>query len=162
MIRVGFGYDSHRLVVGRKLILGGVEIPFEKGCEAHSDGDALIHAVCDALLGAAGKGDIGSHFPDTDSAYKNIDSRILLRRVVDLLAEDEWQVGNLDTTILIERPKMMPFHDEMVRSLAELLNVSTDQVAVKAKTNEKMGFVGAGEGVAAYAVCTIVKCDNKL
>lgn len=157
MMHIGFGYDSHRLVEGRKLILGGVEIPFEKGCEAHSDGDALIHAICDALLGAAGKDDIGSHFPDTDSAYKNIDSKILLKRVVSLLEDDGWQVGNLDTTILIERPKMKPYHDEMVRVLADLLHLSPENVAVKAKTNEKMGFVGSGEGVAAYAVCTIVK-----
>lgn len=158
--RVGFGYDSHRLVVNRPLILGGIQIPFEKGCEAHSDGDALIHAVCDALLGAAGLSDIGSHFPDTDNQYKNIDSKILLKRVVEIIHSQAWIINNVDMTLLIEKPKIGPYRDQMVNCLSEILGVRPDRLAVKAKTNEKMGFVGSGDGVVAYAVCSLVKLQS--
>ena len=154
-MRVGLGYDSHRLAEGRKLVLGGVEIPFEKGCVAHSDGDALIHAICDALLGAAGLSDIGSHFPDTDNQYKNIDSKILLAKVVKLLQQRGLKINNVDTTIIIEKPKMAPYHDAMVQTLAEVMGIEPTQLTIKAKTNEKMGFVGSGEGVVCFATCTL-------
>lgn len=157
MINIGFGYDSHRLEEGLPLVLGGVRIPFEKGCVAHSDGDALIHAIIDALLGAAGLNDIGSYFPDTDQQYKNIDSTILLAKVVELLHQKGWQIHNLDTTIIIEKPKMVPFHDEMVRRLSQVMQIEPTQLAIKAKTNEKLGFIGQGEGVACVAACTIEK-----
>ncbi len=154
-MRVGLGYDSHRLAEDRKLVLGGVEIPFEKGCVAHSDGDALIHAICDALLGAAGLSDIGSHFPDTDNQYKNIDSKILLAKVVKLLQQRGLKINNVDTTIIIEKPKMAPYHDAMVQTLAEVMGIEPTQLTIKAKTNEKMGFVGSGEGVVCFATCTL-------
>ena len=154
-MRVGLGYDSHRLAEGRKLVLGGVEIPFEKGCVAHSDGDALIHAICDALLGAAGMTDIGSHFPDTDQQYKNIDSKILLARVVELLSQKGLRINNVDATIVIERPKMAPYHDAMVQTLAGVMGIKPAQLTIKAKTNEKMGFVGSGEGVVCLATCSL-------
>ena len=154
-MRVGLGYDSHRLAEGRPLILGGVEIPFEKGCVAHSDGDALIHAICDALLGAAGMTDIGSHFPDTDQQYKNIDSKILLARVVELISQKGLKINNIDTTIVIEQPKMAPYRDAMVQTLAEVMGIKPSQLTIKAKTNEKMGFVGSGEGVVCFATCSL-------
>lgn len=157
MVNIGIGYDSHRLEEGLPLVLGGVRIPFEKGCVAHSDGDALIHAIIDALLGAAGLNDIGSYFPDTDQQYKNIDSTILLAKVVELLHQKGWQIHNLDTTIIIEKPKMAPFHDEMVRRLSQVMQIEPTQLAIKAKTNEKLGFIGQGEGVACVAACTIEK-----
>lgn len=164
-MRVGFGYDSHRLAEGRPLVLGGVEIPFEKGCVAHSDGDALIHAICDALLGAAGLNDIGSHFPDTDAQYKKIDSKILLARVVELLCHKEMKINNVDCTIVIEQPKMAPYHDEMIQTLSGIMRIAPDRLAIKAKTNEKLGFVGNGEGVVCFAACTleelkIFECAN--
>ena len=154
-MRVGLGYDSHRLAEDRPLILGGVEIPFEKGCVAHSDGDALIHAICDALLGAAGLSDIGSHFPDTDQQYKNIDSKILLARVVELISQKGLKINNIDTTIVIERPKMAPYRDAMVQTLADVMGIKPSQLTIKAKTNEKMGFVGSGEGVVCFATCSL-------
>ena len=156
-MRVGLGYDSHRLAEGRRLVLGGVEIPFEKGCVAHSDGDALIHAICDALLGAAGLSDIGSHFPDTDNQYKDIDSKILLAKVVDLLDHKGLKINNMDATIVIEQPKMAPYHDAMVQTLAEIMRIEPTQLAIKAKTNEKLGFVGSGEGVVCLATCTLAE-----
>ncbi|MBO4654830.1 MAG: 2-C-methyl-D-erythritol 2,4-cyclodiphosphate synthase [Bacteroidales bacterium] len=156
-MRIGLGYDSHRLAEGRPLVLGGVTIPFEKGCVAHSDGDALIHAICDALLGAAGLSDIGSHFPDTDEQYKNIDSKILLSKVVELLYCKGLSINNIDITIVIERPKMAPYHDEMVRTLAEVMRIAPERLSIKAKTNEKMGFVGRGEGVVCFAICTLAE-----
>ena len=154
-MRVGLGYDSHRLAEGRRLVLGGVEIPFEKGCVAHSDGDALIHAICDALLGAAGLSDIGSHFPDTDSQYKNIDSKILLAKVVELLSQKRLKINNVDCTIVIEQPKMSPYHDAMVQTLSEVMGIEPARLTIKAKTNEKMGFVGSGEGVVCLVTCTL-------
>lgn len=160
-MRVGLGYDSHRLAEGRRLVLGGVEIPFEKGCVAHSDGDALIHAICDALLGAAGLSDIGSHFPDTDSQYKNIDSKILLAKVVELLSQKRLKINNLDCTIVMEQPKMSPYHDAMVQTLAEVMGIEPARLTIKAKTNEKMGFVGSGEGVVCLVTCTLTELKTE-
>lgn len=160
-MRVGLGYDSHRLAEGRRLVLGGVEIPFEKGCVAHSDGDALIHAICDALLGAAGLSDIGSHFPDTDSQYKNIDSKILLAKVVELLSQKRLKINNVDCTIVIEQPKMSPYHDAMVQTLADVMEIEPARLTIKAKTNEKMGFVGSGEGVVCLAICTLAELKTE-
>ena len=155
--RVGFGYDSHRFAPGRPLVIGGVVVPYELGLAAHSDGDVLIHAVCDALLGAAGLKDIGTWFPDTDDTYKNADSTLLLAKVVEVIKERGWQVNNLDCTLVLERPKMKPHIDNIILKLSQLLDVSSENIAVKAKTNEKMGFTGAGEGVAAVAAVTLRK-----
>lgn len=153
--RVGFGYDSHRFAPGRPLVIGGIVIPYELGLAAHSDGDVLIHALCDALLGAAGLKDIGTYFPDTDPAYKNADSTLLLSKVVDLVSEKGFVVNNLDCTLVLEKPKMKPHIDDIVARLSELLRCDSERVAVKAKTNEKMGFTGAGEGIAAVAAVTL-------
>ncbi len=155
--RVGFGYDSHRFAPGRPLVIGGVVVPYELGLAAHSDGDVLIHAVCDALLGAAGLKDIGTWFPDTDDTYKNADSTLLLAKVVEVIKEKGWQVNNLDCTLVLERPKMKPHIDNIILRLSQLLDVSPENIAVKAKTNEKMGFTGAGEGIAAVAAVTLRK-----
>ncbi len=155
--RVGFGYDSHRFAPDRPLVIGGVVIPYELGLAAHSDGDVLLHAVCDALLGAAGLKDIGTYFPDTDSAWKNADSTMLLTKVVDLISDKGWKVNNLDCTLVLEKPKMKPHVDQIIIRLAELLRVEPDRIAVKAKTNEKMGFTGAGEGIAAVAAVSLIK-----
>lgn len=156
-VRVGHGYDVHRLTSGRKLILGGQEIPYELGLLGHSDADVLTHAVMDALLGAAGLGDIGRHFPDTDPAYAGADSIKLLERVTARLKEQGWKVGNVDATILAQRPKLAPYIPEMNRCLATAMGVEIDQVNVKATTEEKLGFTGAGEGMAAHAVALIVR-----
>jgi 2-C-methyl-D-erythritol 2,4-cyclodiphosphate synthase len=155
--RVGFGYDSHRFAPDRPLVIGGVVIPYELGLAAHSDGDVLIHAVCDALLGAAGLRDIGTYFPDTDNTWKNVDSTKLLAKVVDLIADKGWKVNNLDCTLILEKPKMKPYIELIISRLAELLRIEPDRVAVKAKTNEKMGFTGAGEGIAATAAVSLAK-----
>lgn len=155
--RVGFGYDSHRFAPGRPLVIGGVVIPYELGLKAHSDGDVLIHAVCDALLGAAGLKDIGTWFPDTDDTYKNADSTQLLAKVVEVIHGKGWVVNNLDCTLVLEKPKMKPYMDEIVLKLSQLLDLSSECIAVKAKTNEKMGFTGAGEGIAAVAAVTMRK-----
>ncbi len=155
--RVGFGYDSHRLEAGLKLRLGGVDIASDRGCVAHSDGDAVIHALCDALLGAVALGDIGTHFPDNDMAFKGIDSTVLLRRTVELLHQKGWQVHNADVTIVLERPKLVDYKPLMQKCLAELLQISIDAMSVKAKSNEGMGFTGHGEGVAVMAAVTLVK-----
>ena len=154
-MRVGFGYDSHRLVAGRPFMLGGVHVPHEKGGLGHSDADVLLHAICDALLGAVALGDIGIHFPDTDPTWKGADSRELLAQVVKLLLDRGWKVGNVDCTIVLERPKVKPHAEAMRTVIAKLLSVEMDAVSVKASTNEKMGFVGREEGVAAYAVALI-------
>ena len=156
-VRVGHGYDVHRLTSGRKLILGGQEIPFELGLLGHSDADVLTHAVMDALLGAAGLGDIGRHFPDTDPAYEGADSIKLLEHVTALLKEQGWQVGSVDATSLAHRPELAPYIPEMARCLAAAMGVERDQVNVKATTEEKLGFTGAGEGMAAHAVALIVR-----
>jgi 2-C-methyl-D-erythritol 4-phosphate cytidylyltransferase/2-C-methyl-D-erythritol 2,4-cyclodiphosphate synthase len=153
--RVGLGYDSHRFAENRKLILGGVEIPFDKGLQGHSDADAVIHAVCDALLGAAAAGDIGRHFPDNDPQYKNISSMILLEKVGKIIREKGFAVNNIDVTILMEAPKLAPHAAGMVANIARVLKIDADCVGIKAKTNEGMGFVGRGEGVAVFAAATL-------
>ena len=154
-MRIGHGYDTHRFVGGRPLILGGVNIPHDKGLLAHSDGDVVIHALCDALLGAAALGDIGAHFPDNNKDFKSIDSRILLRRVHSLLADKSCMVVNADITIIAEEPKMAPHIDDMRKNLAADLGVDKDAINVKATTNEKMGFIGNREGIAVHAVALI-------
>lgn len=151
-MRVGQGYDAHQFEPGKQLVLGGVNIDFELGLKAHSDGDVLIHALCDALLGAAGLGDIGRHFPDSSEVYENIDSRILLREVMILLDEHQLSVSNADMTIVAQTPKLAPYIDAMRSTLAQDLKVSEQRVNVKATTTEHMGFVGRKEGIAAYAV----------
>jgi len=155
MIRIGHGYDVHPLVDGRKLVLGGVSIPGPKGLAGHSDGDALIHAICDACLGAAGLGDIGRHFPDTDPRYKDIDSRVLLRQVRAALAEAGWTVVNLDATVIAQAPRLAPFFQSMVERLAEDLGVPHARVNIKATTPELLGSLGRAEGIAAHAVVLI-------
>ena len=155
MMRVGHGYDVHRLVEGRKLILGGVEIPWEKGLLGHSDADVLVHAVMDALLGAAGLWDIGHAFPDNDPAYAGIDSMLLLAQVRDMLTEKGYTVGNVDATILAQRPKLAGHIPQMRRNIAQVLGVEEDCINVKATTEEGLGFTGSGEGMAAHAVCLV-------
>ncbi len=154
-MRIGHGYDVHRLTEGRKLILGGVEIPFEKGLLGHSDADVLSHAVMDALLGGAALGDIGQLFPDSDPAYEGADSLVLLRRVADVLAEHGYVVGNVDATVLAQRPKLAPHIPEMRERLAAAMGVEPSRVSVKATTEEGLGFTGAGEGIAAHAVALL-------
>jgi 2-C-methyl-D-erythritol 2,4-cyclodiphosphate synthase len=158
-IKVGFGFDVHQLQEGRKLILGGVDIPNDKGALGHSDADVVIHALCDALLGAAGLKDIGFYFPDTDAAFKNIDSTILLSRVIDLIEERKYTVGNADISLVLEKPKIKPHIDLMKEILAPILKINTEDISIKATTNEKLGYVGREEGVAAYAVVLIEKAD---
>ena len=152
-MRVGIGYDAHRLVTGRPLIMGGVQIAFEKGLEGHSDADVVVHAVCDALLGAACLGDIGKHFPDTDERYKGADSIALLRKVKEKIGDVS--IGNVDITIIAERPKLAPYIDKMRENIAMALEMPIGAVNVKATTTEKLGFTGREEGIAAQAVCTI-------
>jgi 2-C-methyl-D-erythritol 2,4-cyclodiphosphate synthase len=154
-MRIGFGYDSHRLVSGRTLILGGVEIPHDKGSWGHSDADALVHAICDAILGAIGEGDIGRHFPDNDQNFKDISSLILLQTVVRLADDKAFSTHNVDCTIILERPKLVGYTPAMVANIAAILHLSPEMVNIKAKTNEGMGLVGLGEGVAAFAVVTV-------
>ncbi|MDA8101085.1 MAG: 2-C-methyl-D-erythritol 2,4-cyclodiphosphate synthase [Nitrospiraceae bacterium] len=156
-VRIGFGYDVHRLVEGRELFMGGVEIPWEKGLLGHSDADVLLHAICDALLGAAGLGDIGKHFPDTDPRYKGISSLSLLSDVARLLGERGFRANNIDATIVAERPKMAPHIGTMVANIARAVGAEPASVNVKATTTEGLGFAGRGEGIAAYAVCTITE-----
>ena len=157
MTRFGMGYDVHRLVEGRKLILGGVDVPYEKGLLGHSDADVLLHAIMDALLGAAALGDIGRHFPDTDPAYAGADSQKLLAHVGELLKEHGYDIGNVDATIVAQRPKLMAFIPQMAENIAETLGIAIDQVNVKATTEEKLGFTGSGEGISSYAVAGIEK-----
>ena len=157
MIRVGYGYDVHRLVEGRKLILGGADIPFEKGLLGHSDADVLLHAVTDALFGAAALGDIGSHFPDTDPRYKGADSLKLLEACGRELAEYGWKIGNIDATIVAQRPKLLPYVPQMRENIARVLNIAVEQVSLKGKTEEGLGFTGTGDGMAVHAVCLIEK-----
>ena len=157
MIRIGHGYDVHRLVECRKLILGGVDIPYENGLLGHSDADVLLHAIADALLGAAALGDIGKHFPDTDEKYKDADSLVLLGEVVKLLGEKGCKVGNIDATVIAQKPKLMTYIPKMRENIAETLGVDIDFVNVKATTEEKLGFTGSGEGISAHAVCVIEK-----
>ncbi|MBQ4578999.1 MAG: 2-C-methyl-D-erythritol 2,4-cyclodiphosphate synthase [Clostridia bacterium] len=157
MIRVGYGYDVHRLAEGRKLILGGVDIPFEKGLLGHSDADVLLHAVTDALFGAAALGDIGSHFPDTDPRYKGADSLKLLEACGKELRDLGWRVVNIDSTVVAQRPKLLPHVPQMRENIARVLGLEVSQVSVKGKTEEGLGFTGTGEGMAVHAVCLIEK-----
>ncbi len=159
-MRVGMGYDVHKLTEGRKLILGGVEIPYEKGLLGHSDADVLVHAVMDALLGAAALGDIGKHFPDTDSRYEGISSICLLEHVGKLMDETGYVIENIDATIIAQRPKMRPFIDQMRENIANALCIGTDQVNVKATTEEGLGFTGSGEGISSQAICAVEKYTN--
>ena len=156
-IRIGHGYDVHKLVEDRKLILGGVEIPFEKGLLGHSDADVLLHAISDALLGAAGLGDIGRHFPDTLGEFKDIDSRILLRRVVELLKINGYSISNVDATVIMQKPKLASYIPKMIENIADDCDVALDRINVKATTEEHLGFTGEGLGASAHAVCIILK-----
>jgi 2-C-methyl-D-erythritol 2,4-cyclodiphosphate synthase len=155
--RVGQGVDVHQLAEGRPMILGGVQIEHSKGPLGHSDADVLIHAICDAILGAANLGDIGKHFPDTSAEFKGIDSKILLRRVTDLLHQEGWKIGNVDSTLILERPKIKPHIEKMQETMAALMDITPDLVSIKATTNEKMGYVGREEGVLAFATCLIYR-----
>ncbi len=157
MMRIGSGYDVHRLVAERDLILGGVQIPYEKGLLGHSDADVLLHAIMDALLGAAALGDIGCHFPDTDPKYKGADSKKLLSCVLDLISEKEYCIINIDATVIAQKPKLKPYILQMREHIAEILGIELDQVNVKATTEEGLGFTGTGEGIAASAVCLLQK-----
>lgn len=159
MYLIGYGIDVHALVAGRALILGGVMIPFEKGLAGHSDADVLIHAVCDSLLGAAGLGDIGRWFPDTDEQYKDIDSSVLLARVVTALQERSLSIVNIDASILAEAPKLSPYLEQMREKLAPILHIDTGRINIKATTTEGLGTIGRGEGIEARAVCLIAKND---
>lgn len=157
MIRVGIGYDLHRLVSGRKLLLGGIELPFERGEDGHSDGDVLFHAVTDAVLGAAGLGDIGSFFPPEDSKWKDADSAFLLKTVMDKVYTDGWKIENLDCVVKLEKPKFIPYREKVIASIASVLGVEKNQVFVKAKTGEKLPPVGTSDAVEAYVVCLLSK-----
>ncbi|HAT02195.1 MAG TPA: 2-C-methyl-D-erythritol 2,4-cyclodiphosphate synthase [Oribacterium sp.] len=157
-MRIGTGYDVHKLVSGRKLILGGVTIPYELGLDGHSDADVIVHAIMDALLGAAALGDIGQHFPDTDPAYLGADSISLLKEVGAILAKHGYRVGNIDSTIIAQRPKLMSFLPEMRQNVANALGLEQNQVSIKATTEEHLGFTGRGEGISAQAVALLVEC----
>ncbi len=156
-IRIGNGYDVHVLAQGLDFILGGIKIEHTQGCIAHSDGDVLIHAICDALLGAANMRDIGYHFPDTSSDYENVDSKILLKKTVEIIQKAGWKIGNIDSTIVLERPKVKPYIPDMKITLAHAMGIPVGDISIKATTTEKLGFVGREEGVAAYAVVLIEK-----
>jgi 2-C-methyl-D-erythritol 2,4-cyclodiphosphate synthase len=159
--KIGIGYDIHRLVKGRKLFLGGVEIPYIKGLLGHSDGDALLHAICDALLGALGEGDIGEHFPDTDPQYHNVSSVELLKAVKDLIEEKNFMISNVDTVVVAQEPKLVPFKKQIRGKIAQILDIKEDSVNIKAKTNEGLGEIGREEGIAAYALATIISKELK-
>lgn len=155
--RIGHGYDVHRLVPNRPLILGGVTIPYEKGLLGHSDADVLLHAICDALLGALALGDIGKHFPDSDAQFKDIDSRILLANTAKLIREKGWQIGNIDATVVAQAPRFSPYIEEMRENICAVLNIPLDAIGVKATTEEHLGFTGEGLGIAAHAVCLLFR-----
>lgn len=157
MFKIGYGIDFHQLVEGRPFWLGGIEIPHHKGALGHSDADVLLHAICDALLGAVAAGDIGTHFPDTDAAYKNIDSKILLRRCAEIIREKGYVIMNVDSTLCLEQPKIKPHVSAMQVCIADCMGIDIDCVSIKATTTEKMGFVGREEGVTAHAVCLLQK-----
>ena len=154
-MRIGHGYDAHRFIEGKGIVLGGVDIPFDKTFQAHSDGDVLLHALCDALLGAAGLGDIGQHFPDSDEAYSGISSRLLLQKVHKLITEKAFTISNVDVTVVAQAPKLAPFIADMKQHISEDLELGVDRVNVKATTTEGMGFTGRGEGIAAHAVALL-------
>ncbi len=158
-MRIGFGYDIHKLVEKRKLILGGIEVPSKKGLLGHSDADVLLHAIIDALLGAAGLGDIGEHFPDTDKKYKNISSKILLQRTDEIIKSKGFAIDNIDAVIILEKPKLNELKEKMSLDIAAILNIPKDRVNVKAKTNEGLDSIGKGKAIAAYAVAALVKGD---
>ncbi len=160
MMRIGIGIDIHPLVAGRKLIIGGVEIPYDKGLDGHSDADVLLHAICDALLGAAALGDIGKHFPNSDPAFKDIDSQTLLKKVRQLLERQNYKPVNVDAMLLLEKPKIAPFIPQMRKNIARCLHLELDSVSIKATTSEGLGFVGKGEGATAHAVCIIEKMTS--
>ncbi|MCQ2610517.1 MAG: 2-C-methyl-D-erythritol 2,4-cyclodiphosphate synthase [Treponema sp.] len=157
MIRTGLGYDLHKLVEGRKLIVGGIEIPFEKGELGHSDGDALLHAITDSLLGASGLGDIGSFFPDTDPQFKDADSAMLLQKAWKCVQDKGWKLENLDCVVLLEKPKFLPYKTQVQENIAKILNVNPDQIFVKAKTGEKLGDVGSSNAIEVFATCLLSK-----
>jgi 2-C-methyl-D-erythritol 2,4-cyclodiphosphate synthase len=154
-MRFGIGYDVHKLIEGRRLILGGVEIPFEKGLDGHSDADVLCHAIADALLGAAALGDIGKHFPDSDLKYKGISSLLLLKHVTELLRQNGFHINNVDATLIMEKPKILPFVDLMRENVSQSLSIFVARISIKATTNEGLGFIGKGEGAAAFAIASI-------
>ena len=158
-MRVGFGFDVHQLKEGNDFYLGGIKIAHSKGAIGHSDADVLIHAICDALLGAANLGDIGLHFPNTDNQYKNIDSKILLKRTVDLVQQKGYAIGNIDASLTLEKPKIKPHIEAMQKTLSAVIGISTEDISIKATTNEKMGYVGREEGLCAYAVVLIEKVN---
>ncbi|MCX6274125.1 MAG: 2-C-methyl-D-erythritol 2,4-cyclodiphosphate synthase [Bacteroidetes bacterium] len=155
--KIGFGFDVHQLAAGKEFWLGGIKIDHDKGGVGHSDADVMIHAICDALLGAANLGDIGKHFPDTSSEFKNIDSKILLKRVSDLLVQNKYTIGNIDVTLCLQKPKIASFIPKMQTVLAGVMNISTEDISIKATTTEKLGYVGREEGVSCYAVALIEK-----
>lgn len=157
MLRIGFGFDTHALVAGKKLMLGGVHIPHNYGCEGHSDADVLIHAICDALLGACNLRDIGYHFPDTDMQYKNKESSYFLKEVLKLISAEKWKIENIDTTIVIQQPKISPYILSIQQFLAAILEIETNCVSIKVKTSENLGFIGRQEGVSAYATVLLSK-----
>lgn len=159
-MRVGMGYDVHKLVEGRDLILGGVKIPYEKGLLGHSDADVLLHAIMDALLGAAALGDIGKHFPDTEEKYKGADSIVLLKKVKELIEEKMYVIENIDATIIAQKPKLAPYRETMVKNICDALNIREEQINIKATTEEGLGFTGAGEGISAQAICSLTTIEN--
>jgi 2-C-methyl-D-erythritol 2,4-cyclodiphosphate synthase len=159
-IRIGNGFDVHQFAEGRKLFLGGVEIPFHKGLLGHSDADVLLHAICDAMLGALALGDIGKHFPNDNEKYKDIDSKILLRLVNELILRYNYEVSNLDTTLLLEKPKILPYVDKMVAVISSVLHIEENQISIKATTTEKLGFTGREEGAAAFATVLLTKRNS--
>lgn len=159
-IRIGFGYDVHEFTVNRKLIIGGVEVEYHKGLAGHSDADVLLHAICDSLLGALALGDIGKHFPNTDSKYKDIDSKILLDKTYNLVKDNGYLLGNIDSTVVIQEPKMAPYIPLMRKVIAEILNIGVEQISIKATTSEGLGFEGRSEGVSAYAIVLLNKKEN--
>lgn len=161
MIRIGHGYDVHRLTAGRKLILGGVEIPYEKGLLGHSDADVLVHAIMDAMLGALALGDIGRHFPDTSPKYEGADSIFLLKKVTEIIAEKGYIVGNIDSTVIMQSPKLAPYIEKMRENIAAAIGCGISQISVKATTEERLGFTGTGEGAAAHAVCILENINSQ-
>lgn len=157
MMRIGFGFDVHQLQEGRDFWLGGIHIPAQKGILGHSDADVLLHAICDAILGSLALGDIGKHFPDTDQNFKGIDSKILLEKVMELIAEKGYKIGNIDTTVVCQQPKIMPYALQMQTCIANICNIEISDISIKATTNETMGFIGREEGIVAYAVVLLLK-----
>jgi 2-C-methyl-D-erythritol 2,4-cyclodiphosphate synthase len=155
-MRIGFGFDVHQLQEGRDFWLGGIKIPAEKGILGHSDADVLLHAICDAILGSLALGDIGKHFPDTDNSFKGIDSKLLLIKVIELITNKGYKIGNIDTTVVCQKPKIMPFADDMRSCIAKICNINLDDISIKATTNETMGFIGREEGIVAYSVVLLL------